>query len=214
LKLLKQKHLSMPCLNTSVTLMTTGIVKWTAMVEEAQRCSRLASRTGTKFLRVFGGGIPTGMQRETARKIVSEHLAELIAVCDPNGCKPLLETHDDWTLGDELLQIISSFDASEAGVLWDLEHPWRNSESPMETATKLAHRIEHVHIKDTVRREGKSIPMLLGEGEVPIAECMDALASIGYTGWICLETEKRWHPEGPSPEQSVPQFAEYMRARQ
>jgi sugar phosphate isomerase/epimerase len=97
--------------------------------------------------------------------------------------------------------------------LWDLEHPWRNGEAPQETATQLKGRIEHIHIKDTIRRGGKSVPLLLGEGEVPLAECLAALRSIGYDGWICLETEKRWHPEGPEPERSVPQFADYMRAK-
>jgi sugar phosphate isomerase/epimerase len=171
----------------------------------------LAGKTGTQFLRVFGGGIPAAMQREDARKIACDHLEELIKICKPHGCKPLVETHDSWILSEHVLQLVGGFDPSETGVLWDLEHPWRNGEAPLDTAKALSNRVEHIHIKDTVRRDGKSVPLLLGEGEVPLTDCLAALASIKYTGWICLETEKRWHREGPEPEQSVPQFAEYMR---
>ena len=52
---------------------------------------------------------------------------------------------------------------------------------------------------------------LLGEGDLPLDRCIAALKSIGYDAWACLETEKRWHPTAPDPEQSVPQFAAYMR---
>jgi sugar phosphate isomerase/epimerase len=212
LKMLEAKHLSMPCLNTSIALMTPDPAKWAGMIDEARRYAALASQTGTRFLRVFGGGIPAGMEREDARKIACDHLAQLIAICKPNGCKPLVETHDSWILSDHVMQLVGGFDPAETGVLWDLEHPWRNGEWPMETAKNLTNRIEHVHIKDTARQDGKLIPTLLGQGEIPLRECLSALTGIHYTGWICLETEKRWHPEGPNPEQSIPQFAQYMRA--
>jgi sugar phosphate isomerase/epimerase len=211
LALLEQSHLQMPCLNTSVTLVTQAQTKWEPMFEEFQRYAALAQRTGTGFLRIFGGSIPIGMSREDALQMARGHLRELIDLAKPNRCKPLLETHDAWILSDSILQLLDGFDPAEAGVLWDLEHPWRGGESPSITADALNSRIEHVHIKDTIRREGKSVPMLLGEGEIPLADCLNALRGIGYNGWICLETEKRWHAEGPEPEQSVPQFAEYMR---
>ena len=76
----------------------------------------------------------------------------------------------------------------------------------------MKNRVDHVHIKDTIRTDGKSVPMLLGEGELPLGECLKALKDVGYAGWTCLETEKRWHTDGPEPEISVPQFAEYMRS--
>jgi len=212
LKMLQARQLAMPCLNTSVALMTSDAVKWAEMLEETRRYAALASRTASQFLRIFGGGIPAGVDRENAGEIARERLGQLIDICKPNGCKPLVETHDSWVRSDHILELIGAFDTAETGVLWDLEHPWRNGESPSETTRKLANRIEHIHIKDTVRRDGKSFPKLLGEGEIPLSECLNELSRIHYTGWICLETEKRWHPEGPAPEQSIPQFARFLRA--
>jgi sugar phosphate isomerase/epimerase len=212
LALLRQHGLQMPCLNTSITLVTPTLSKWELMIAEAKRNSALADKTGTRFLRIFGGTVPTGMTREDARQLAGGHLRELVEICRPHGCKVLLETHDSWVLSPYILELLEGFDPGEAGVLWDLEHPWRGGEPPAVTAGELGNRIEHVHIKDTVRTAGKSIPRLLGEGELPLEECRSALAGIGYGGWICLETEKRWHAEGPEPEESVRQFAKYMRA--
>jgi sugar phosphate isomerase/epimerase len=211
LQLLREHHLQMPCLNSSITLVTPDATKWDTMLAEAARYAKLAEKTGTKFLRVFGGAIPEGMTRDDARELAVSHLRQIIDITKPHGAKPLLETHDAWVISPRVLDLIGDFKPDDAGVLWDLEHPWRGGESPATTAQSLTNRIEHIHIKDTIRRDGKSIPMLLGDGELPLAECFGALKRIGYTGWICLETEKRWHPEGPEPEQSVPQFAEYMR---
>jgi sugar phosphate isomerase/epimerase len=212
LKLLQSHGLQMPCLNSSVTLVTPALTKWEAMEEELQRYAQLAQASGTKFIRVFGGAIPAGMSREDARHLAQDHLRQAIAICKPLGCRPLLETHDAWTTSAAVLEIMHDFDTADTGVLWDLEHPWRAGESPAATAQVLKNWIMHVHIKDTIRKNGVSIPVLLGSGEIPLSASIEALNQISYAGWICLETEKRWHTEGPEPGQSIPQFAKYMRA--
>jgi sugar phosphate isomerase/epimerase len=212
LKLLQAHHLQMPCLNSSVNLVTPALTKWEAMQEELKRYTELAKRSGTRYIRVFGGIIPTGMPQQDARHLAQTHLRQAIEICRPHGCMPLLETHDAWTTSSALLEIMHDIDPADAGILWDLEHPWRAGESPDATAANLRTRIRHIHIKDTIRTDGKSRPMLLGEGELPLTACLKALIDIGYDGWICLETEKRWHSEGPEPEISVPQFAKFMRA--
>jgi sugar phosphate isomerase/epimerase len=207
---LRDRKLQMPCLNSSITLVTTDAAKWDSMLGECRRYSDLAKKTGTKFLRVFGGAIPEGMTRNDARDLGRQHLRELCEIANPNGCRPLLETHDAWIFSHHIMNLIAHFDPEEAGVLWDLEHPWRGGECAEDVAAALNDRIQHIHIKDTIRKDGNSAPTLLGEGEIPLGECFTALKQIGYAGWICLETEKRWHPEGPDPEVSIPQFVKYM----
>jgi sugar phosphate isomerase/epimerase len=208
---LKEHALQMPCLNTSVTLVTLDPAKWETMLGEMQRYAQLASRTGTQFLRFFGGSVPETLTRAEAGHLAQRHLRQAIKICKPHGCRPLLETHDAWVTTAQVLELMHEFDPADAGVLWDLEHPWRKGESAADTAAGLKKWIKHIHIKDTVREaSGNQRPTLLGEGELPLRDCMNALADIGYDGWIALETEKRWHPEGPDPETSLPQFARYM----
>jgi hypothetical protein len=63
------------------------------------------------------------------------------------------------------------------------------------------------------RKDDQYLPQLMGEGDLPLKECIAALKSVGYDGWTCLETEKRWHPRvTPDPEITIPQYAQYMRA--
>jgi sugar phosphate isomerase/epimerase len=213
LSLLQRHGLSMPCLNTSVTLVSPDPQRWQTMLDEAQRYAKLAQRTGTKLLRIFGGGVPKGMTRDEARIMAQRHLRQVIKICKPHGCQPVLETHDDWATGPRVLELIHEFDPSEVAVLWDLEHPARQGESPADTARQLRKFIRHIHVKDTVMVDGKRHPVLMGAGVVPLVDCAATLSDIGFDGWYCLEVEKRWDPEAPEPEESVPAFAKYMRER-
>src|SRR3982751_1330858 len=52
---LQRSHLSMPCLNTSVTLVTPAAERWQQMLDECQRHAKLATRTCTRLLLIFGG---------------------------------------------------------------------------------------------------------------------------------------------------------------
>jgi sugar phosphate isomerase/epimerase len=208
---IRARGLEMPCLNTSVVLVTPAPERWEMMLDEAQRHAELSRKSETKYLRVFGGAVPRGMTREEARAMSQRHLRQLVKICHPHNCQPLLETHDDWSTSSEVLELLHEFGPAEVGVLWDIEHPYRKGESPAETVTALRRYLRHVHFKDSLRPNGKSIPKLLGEGDLPIAECVHVLKETGYDGWICLETEKRWASEAPEPEQSIPQFSEFMR---
>ncbi|HEY7090846.1 MAG TPA: sugar phosphate isomerase/epimerase family protein [Tepidisphaeraceae bacterium] len=208
---LRSHKIEVPCLNTSITLVTPAAQRWQMMLEEAQRTVTLAEKSHTRFVRIFGGSVPKELSRDEAVVLAKRHLRQLIKICAGYGCIPILETHDDWSTSDKVLELLHEFDPAEVGVLWDIEHPFRKGESPADTFAALKRFIRHVHVKDSVRIEGKNSPRLLGEGELPIKQCYSILKQQGYDGWICLETEKRWHAEAPNPDQSIPQFAVYMK---
>jgi sugar phosphate isomerase/epimerase len=211
LALLRAHNLEMPCLNSSVTLVTPAPERWQMMLDEANRSARLAEKTHTRFLRVFGGGVPKDLSREEAALLARRHLRQMMKICHPFGCTPLVETHDEWATSLQMLEIIHEFDPRDVGVLWDIEHPFRRGENPADTFASLRRFIRHVHFKDSVRTGNKNSPRLLGEGELPVRECHALLREGGYDGWVCLETEKRWHAEAPDPAESIPQFATFMR---
>ncbi len=209
---LREHNLAMPCLNTSIKLITPDTEKWNDFLEECQRYAQLAGRCGTMYLRVFGGSIPEGMSREEARVLGERHLRQLSKICRPHGCRPVLETHDAWKTSDQVLELVHELTPEEAGVLWDIEHPYGAGETVEQTVQGLRRYICHVHVKDSITSNGKRMNKLLGEGNLPIRECIQALRDINYDGWWSLETEKRWMKEAPEPEQSVPQFVQYMRS--
>src|SRR3954453_22403192 len=51
----RRRNLSMPCLNTSITLVTPASERWQMMLDESQRYASLAEKTRTPYLRAFGG---------------------------------------------------------------------------------------------------------------------------------------------------------------
>jgi sugar phosphate isomerase/epimerase len=212
LQLLRQHGLSVPCLQTSIALVTPVNERWEMMLAECHRYASLASRLGAPFLRIFGGEVIKGMTRTQAVAMARRHLRQLQHICAPHRCRVLLETHDDWATSEQILELLGDTPPQEAGVLWDIEDPCRRGEAPEQTARLLSRYIGHAHIKDSTRSNGASRPTLLGQGDLPLREFVSGLKLIGYDRWICLETEKRWRPEiAPEPEESLPQFVQYMK---
>lgn len=209
---LRDKGLSMPCLNTSVALTTVDAEKWNGYLEECQRYAQLAGRTSTPFVRIFGGRIAEGMSRDEGRSLALRHLRQISKICRSHGCKPVLETHDDWITSDEVLELIHELTPDEVGVLWDIQHPFTKGEAVEQTAQRLRPYLCHIHVKDCREADGQRIPTLLGEGRLPIGPAVAAARAVGYDGWWSLETERRWLKGAPEPEKSVPQFAQFMRA--
>lgn len=207
LAMLKANGISMPCLNTSVVLVTPDADRWATMISETKRTAKLAERTSTPMLRVFGGAIPHGMARPAAAELGKKHLRELVKICSDHSCIPVLETHDDWAPSERVLQLLGEFDPADAAVLWDLEHPWKQGEAPDVTAAQLRPWIRHVHVKDIIEIDGENHPAVIGQGKMPLNELFAALRSIEYDGWLCLESEKRWDPLAPEPEVNLPAFA-------
>ena len=46
-----------------------------------------------------------------------------------------------------------------------------------------------------------------GEGDLPLGRMLSILHEMGYTGYLSLEWEKKWHPEIEEPEIALPQYA-------
>ncbi len=208
-----EKHgIELPCYNTSIILITPTPDRWQMMLDECARYAELAAKTNTPSLRIFGGVVPNGMTRHEAITLARRHLRQLVKVTHATGCRVILETHDEWSAGDKLLELIGDLEPAQVGALWDAEHPWRHGESMAQTAAVLNPYLQHTHIKDTRQDGDKRLQTLLGEGDIPLNEFIAALRGIGYDRWVSLETEKRWVASAPEPEQSMPQFAQWMKA--
>jgi sugar phosphate isomerase/epimerase len=75
-------------------------------------------------------------------------------------------------------------------------HPWLGGEEPTDTLKVLAPHLAYVQVKDVAGRESLT-PLALGDGALPLAECLARLTEWGWDGWLCWEYEKRWYPEAP-----------------
>jgi len=111
--------------------------------------------------------------------------------------------------------VLDQVDSSHVAALWDSQHPYRAGETAEEVIALLGPRIRHVHVKDARHPARPDDPwplVLLGEGDVPVAEQLRLLAQSGYDGYVAVEWEKKWHPEIAPPEVALPQHIAWLRA--
>lgn len=180
---------------------------------EIRALLELASEWESPVLRVFGGEWDSGRSREQAiaqaREIIADAGTEEVAA----GVTIALETHDRFSSAALVAEVLEGL-PPPAAALWDVGHPYRVGDSPETVVRFLDGRIAHVHIKDCRRVSGADEwrLTLLGDGEVPVKACIDALGGAGYVGWLSVEWEKRWHPELAEPEVALPQFAAILRS--
>lgn len=174
----------------------------------------IASEWGSRVVRVFGGDWEAGRTREDAVGQARYILGEASAAAERFGVAIALETHDRFS-GVEIVAEVLEGLPSAAAALWDVAHPFRVGDRAGKVLQLLDGRIVHVHVKDARRGEASADGWdltLLGDGEVPVRSCLDALSAAAYDGWISVEWEKHWHPELAEPEVALPQFAAMLRS--
>jgi sugar phosphate isomerase/epimerase len=172
----------------------------------------LASALESPVVRVFGGEWDGSRSREKAVAQARYVIGEAAAAAQELGISIALETHDRFSSAALVAEVLQDLPPA-ATALWDVGHPYRVGDGPEQVLRLLSGRIAHVHVKDCRRKPGTEDWQLtlLGEGEVPVRSCLDALRMTDYSGWISVEWEKRWHPELAEPEVALPQFAEVLR---
>jgi sugar phosphate isomerase/epimerase len=85
-------------------------------------------------------------------------------------------------------------------------------EAPADMYKQLKKYIFHTHIKDAQLTEKGETYTLLGEGNTPVREALQALKAGGYEGYYSFEWEKLWHMEIAEPEIAFPHFAKNFNA--
>ena len=180
-------------------------------VAEVAEYARLCRRFEARLIRVFGG--PLGQTPlEQALEVAAATLRRM-AEAAGEDVTLAVETHDDWTRTRPLAELLERVSLPNAGVLWDLHHPYREGgESPRQSYDNIGRYTVATHLKDSRLTGGEKYEYCLpGEGDVPLAEMVALLAAGGYDGYLTLEWEKKWHPELADPEVALPAYAEYMR---
>ena len=203
--------LGIPSVGTSCRFTSPEPEERTKSRGDAERYLDLAAELGAESIRVFGGNLAPGDSLETGTGRIAESLNLLAPAAERAGVKIALETHDAMSAGQAVADVLAHVPSSWVGALWDSHHPYRMGESPERTYGLLEGRILSTHVKDA-RREGDKWQLLpLGEGEVPVREMLQTLRVNGWSGWVTVEWEKKWHPELADPEVAFPQHMTVLR---
>ncbi|WP_127588344.1 sugar phosphate isomerase/epimerase family protein [Paenibacillus koleovorans] len=209
---LQARGLSICCFDTSCRF--DDEEKFDGFVEEGKATIDLAARMGVPYIRVFGDRIPDPAKREEMIAQVARGMQALSQHAEGKPVMVLMETHGDFASSENLLAVAAQVESDRFGVLWDVANPVKyqdTGESVSQTYTNLSKLVQHTHIKDTLGTGSNEKITLVGEGDVPIPECIDILQQNGYDGWLSFEWEKKWHPTIEEPEVALPHFVEYMR---
>ncbi len=178
----------------------------------------LAQVVQTPLLRVFGGADPADGPTASEDEVngwVGDALRAAAPDAERAGVTVALETHDAFSSARRTAAVLRLAPSPNVGAVWDSHHPYRVGETPEEVIAALGRRIVHVHVKDARRKAPDSNDwqlVLMGEGEVPVREQLQSLQRHGYDGWVCVEWEKKWHPEIPEPEVAFPQHLAWLRS--
>jgi fatty-acyl-CoA synthase len=201
-------HLEIPCLSSGCCLKYPE--KRDEVLAEIRLYVDLAAKLGTPYIRILGDQDPAPAG-EVDDNYVAGVLKDLADMAAPANVTLLVETNGVYADTKRLAKLIDSVDRPEVAALWDMHHPYRHmGESPAETVKNLGARIRYTHTKDSVVEDGVVRYRMMGEGDLPVYEMLDALKDTGYDGYVSLEWVKRWAPELTDAGIVFPHFAEYM----
>lgn len=173
---------------------------------------RLAHEWQAPLVRVFGGPWPPGRSRDQVCADVARMLDRAAVAGEGLGVAIVLETHDAFASAVTVAEVLKRAAGPAVGALWDLHHPYRVGERAQQVVDLLGDRLFHVHVKDARRRGDGGDLVLLGQGDVPVAQSLEALRHRGYDRWVSVEWEKKWHPGIPDPAVALPQHLALLRS--
>jgi len=143
---------------------------------------------GFAFLRPADGSVPFGR--------IADAYAQILPLLDGADITICLES--DPTVNGrsaaELKKCLEAIGSEKVQAVWDpgnlLFVP--DGEDAQTSYDLLRPYIRHVHVKDSMRLpQGGAKAVRIGTGEADTALQMKLLASMGYTGWMSLETHYR-----------------------
>ena len=141
---------------------------------------------------------------------VGEADADLTAVftdaikeAEQNGTLILVETAGALADTKKVLEVIGRFGSACIGVCWNIRETYFAAREDADTTIQnLGAYINYVRIGD--RKGGKDV--LLGDGELPVAEFMNALRSLNYEGYLAAD----WNEEITDPDIVLTHFVSYI----
>lgn len=209
LKMMKDRNLQFVDLGSSATLHFSAGAERQKNLEEGKRFIDLAQQLDCPYIRVFPNNFPKDKEKNVTIDLITKGLLELGDHAKDSGVSVLIESHGDLVKINDLEIVMQAATHPNVGMIWDIANMWTiTRESPVKAYERLKKYIRHTHIKDAKIVEEKIAYTMLGRGEIPVFDAINALKKGGYKGYYSFEWEKLWHPEIAEPELA---FADYMK---
>jgi len=181
-------------LGTSLRLMDCQEAEQRTLLDYAPWAEAL----GARRLRVFDGGstMDSNELRQAAEVL---NWWQSIRARAGWSVDLMVETHDSLVTTAAISRFIDA--VPRAAILWDSHHTWKKgSEDPVSTWRRIHDRVCHIHVKDSGPLSSDGLPytyVVPGTGQFPFPELAHELRASGFSGTVCLEWERLWHPDLP-----------------
>jgi sugar phosphate isomerase/epimerase len=178
--------------------------------DDFRRYCASASTLEIPVVRVWGGRYSPPTTLSEAASQVAERLDAAAGIAAAAGVRVALATHDHFCSLDAVQAVFSRVADPTVGLVWDVGSTYTTAGStPEQVWEALGERIVQVHVRDSLRGLGGAwAPVLLGDGEVPVADALGLLRRVGFRGWISVNWPSL--PGLPEPEIALPRYAKRL----
>lgn len=168
-----------------------------AEIEKTKHFIDCAAQIGAPAMRTFCGYIREGFPSyEESKKIIVECFQE---ACDHAQKKKVvlaLENHGDICgKADQILDLIKTVGSKNLKACVDIGNFMPLKQDPVESIKKLMPFAVMTHIKDNKRDGDKVIRCVIGEGDVNLKACLQAIKDSGFKGYNTIEYEGVTEPD-------------------
>ncbi len=208
-KKLDKIGLEIPCLTSASFLFDKANIE--KQLQEAEDYIELAAKIGTPYVRVLGDAQPQAGDVDV--EFVIDNLRKLSVIAEEKHVKLLMETNGVFADSKVMKASMDKVSSNSVGVLWDVHHPIRFFNEPVEETYKnLQEYICFIHIKDSMVLDGAIKYKMMGHGDIPVKSIVRLLKENDYTGYLSLEWVKRWNLDLEEPGIVFSHYAGYMKS--
>jgi len=168
-------------------------------VAETKSHVEYATKAGVPFVRVFGFETQPDEPMNHALRRILERLDLAVRTTRHTGVRLLMESGGSFSEAEHLLRLVESASSADLVAAYSVATAWNRGENPAEGIATLGQHLEVVKLSDL--RNGTPKP--LGEGDVPVAETVRALAARGFDGMLVYELPRLWMHRELEPEAMI-----------
>ncbi len=143
------------------------------------------------------------LDSEISHELLSEKLGTAIKKAGKADVQILFETAGFLANTQNVLDVINYLSSRTVGASWNVRETFFTSNESTETTIKtLGAYIKYVRLGDM--KDGKKV--LLGEGDLPVEKCINALASLNFEGYIAVA----WNEDVSDTDIVLTHFLDYI----
>lgn len=188
--------LSIACLATGVRYddpVTPPVIGYVigdneASVRETKSAVELAHRIGAPFVRVFGFEVIGSEKRTSALTRICDRLRKGLDTARNTGVRLLIENGGSFGTAADLAEIMDRCASPLLAAAYHVGVGARAGDTPGNAFNVLGESLASVKLSDY--HDGQAC--MLGTGDVPNHAAIEALAKIGFDGWVVYEYPRAW----------------------